>query len=131
MGKFFPWMGTAFFSTPRVIITTVNERFQRTLQTKLQVSSPQPLTTFLPLFGQAGTAPFLCMCLHTDTYVHTSGCNGNKISINKLHYMYELMYEFIVITRLIKKLGRIKMYDSICVSMIVAGGLERGKSGKD
>lgn len=45
--------------------------------------------------------------------------------------MYELMYEFIVITRLIKKLGRIKMYDSICVSMIVAGGLERGQSGKD
>lgn len=45
--------------------------------------------------------------------------------------MYELMYEFIAITRLIKKSGRIKMYDSICVSMIVAGGLERGKSGKD
>lgn len=35
MGKFLPWMGTAFFSTSRVIITIINDRFQITLQTKL------------------------------------------------------------------------------------------------
>lgn len=52
--------------------------------------SPQLLTTLLSLF--------LCMYLHIDTYVHTSGCTGNKTLINKAHCMYGL----IVIHRLIK-----------------------------
>lgn len=59
--------------------------------------SPPPLTTLLFIWT-SWDSTFLCMCLHTDTYVHTSGCTGNKTLINKAHYRYGL----IIIHRLIK-----------------------------
>lgn len=59
-------MDEAFFSTPRVIITIINDRFQRTLQTK---PSEYYLHLWLHfyLFEQAGTAPF-CACVYIQTH---------------------------------------------------------------
>lgn len=71
----------------RVTTTIFNDRFLRTLQTKLFWASPQARTTLLSSLGQAGIEHFLCMYLQIHTHVHTSGCTGNKILISKTHYM--------------------------------------------
>lgn len=49
--------------------------------------SPQALITLLSILVQAGIAFFWCVYLDTHTYVHTSGCTGNKILISKPQYM--------------------------------------------
>lgn len=66
MGQFLPWMGTAFFSTPRVIITIINDRFQRTLQTKFSKYHLNLWLHFYPYWIRWDSTFFV----HMFTYWH-------------------------------------------------------------
>lgn len=89
--------GDSLFSTPRVIITIINDRFQRTLQTKLSEYHLSLWLHFYPYLDKLRQHLF-CAHVYIHTHMHTAGCTDNKTLINKAHYMYG----HIVIYRLIK-----------------------------
>lgn len=70
MGQFPPCMGTAFFSTPRVITTNINDRFQRALQTKLSEYHLNLWLHFYPYLDKLGQHLF-CACVYIQTHMCT------------------------------------------------------------
>lgn len=68
--------------------------------------------------------------VHVLTYRHTCAHIWMhwQQNLNKQSPLYVWAYSYLWAYKVINS---IKMYESVCVSMIIAGGLEKGKSGRD